>query len=396
VPFIKPEDTWLLWAFAVSWVAISIYLEGRFKWASMVSACAISLLGAMVFANIGIIPMASPVYDAINTFILPTALPLLLFTADIKRIIRETGQCFFAYHFAAIGTAVGVFIACLIVPRIPELHGVAAIATGCYTGGAVNMAAMADAFQVSAEVSSATMVGGNVIMALFMVILMTIPKIEFFAKHFRHGIEDNITSLNSNSLTTEEIASTKEGSTLTVLDIAIALGVALVITAVSVRFCAWYSNTGWLFHSILGQKYLVITTVTIILVSLFPKFFSKLKGVEIGTFMIYLFFFGIGTSASIMLIIQKSPMIFIFCIIAAFFNMIGTLGLGRLFNLRLEDLLIASNATIGGPTTAPGMALAQGWHRLIVPGILIGVYGYAVGNYISFTIGNLVLKIFGA
>ncbi|PNX68343.1 hypothetical protein L195_g063937, partial [Trifolium pratense] len=43
---------------------------------------------------------------------------------------------------------------------------------------------------------------------------------------------------------------------------------------------------------------------------------------------------------------------------------------GKLFKLDLKLLLLASNANIGGPTTACGMAKAKGWESLVVPGIL--------------------------
>jgi uncharacterized membrane protein len=37
------------------------------------------------------------------------------------------------------------------------------------------------------------------------------------------------------------------------------------------------------------------------------------------------------------------------------------LGLGKLFRFDQKPLLIASNANIGGPTTANGMGNAKGW-----------------------------------
>ena len=67
-------------------------------------------------------------------------------------------------------------------------------------------------------------------------------------------------------------------------------------------------------------------------------------------------------------------------------------GAAKIFNASLEDSIIASNANIGGPTTAAGMAISQGWTRLVGPAMLVGVLGYVIGNYA----GTLVGIILGA
>ena len=64
----------------------------------------------------------------------------------------------------------------------------------------------------------------------------------------------------------------------------------------------------------------------------------------------------------------------------------------KLFQADLEDAILVSNATIGGPPTAAGMAIAMGWSKLAGPALLIGVLGYVTGNYF----GTLVGIILGA
>jgi uncharacterized membrane protein len=61
-------------------------------------------------------------------------------------------------------------------------------------------------------------------------------------------------------------------------------------------------------------------------------------------------------------------------------------GLGSLFFRDWEMIAIASQANVGGGTTA--MALAETFHRneLILPAILVGSLGTALGTYIGFAI----------
>jgi len=47
----------------------------------------------------------------------------------------------------------------------------------------------------------------------------------------------------------------------------------------------------------------------------------------------------------------------------------------------IEEIIIASNANVGGPTSAAAMAVSKGWTELIVPALLIGTLGYVIGNY---------------
>ena len=54
-----------------------------------------------------------------------------------------------------------------------------------------------------------------------------------------------------------------------------------------------------------------------------------------------------------------------------------------LFGLPIRELAVASNAAVGGPTTAAAMATAKGWDDLVLPALLVGILGYATGTFVS-------------
>ena len=111
---------------------------------------------------------------------------------------------------------------------------------------------------------------------------------------------------------------------------------------------------------------------------------------ELGTWLIYLFYFAIGVPASIPLILRNAPLLLVFCLIVVAVNMLFCFVGGKMLHYSLEDVIIASNANIGGPTTAAGMAISQGWYKLVGPAMLVGTLGYVIGTYLGIIVGSLL------
>ncbi|PTE32564.1 hypothetical protein BUY94_10355, partial [Mammaliicoccus fleurettii] len=140
--------------------------------------------------------------------------------------------------------------------------------------------------------------------------------------------------------------------------------------------------------SIRGDQFLLLTTLTLIAVAVFSKFFENLNASdELGTFLIYIFFVVIGVPASIPIIIKTAPLLFIFVAIILIFNLAITLSFGKLLKFNIEEMILASNANAGGPTTAAALAISKGWHSLVGPILIIGTLGYVIGNYIGTMMG---------
>lgn len=393
---ISPDNMWTLWAIMAGWAAITIYLEQKYDWASKVSGAIIALVGAMVLSNLKIIPTDAPAYDSVWTYVVPLAIPMLLFKSDLRKIWRESGKLIIIFLISSIGTVIGALIGfSLLSAHIPGLREVAAMMTGSYIGGSVNFSAMASAFSVSKELSSAAVVADNLLMALYFFVLITIPTINFFRKNYKHPYMDQLESSEHKEGQTIA-ASYWERKEVSLKDIAFAFASSVAIVAFSVALesavKAFGESLGGDLGKIIalfGNKYLFITTITMILATLFPQFLGEIRGAqEIGTFLIYIFFVVIGVPASILVIVTKAPLLLLFCAIMVAMNMVMTFVGGKLFGFTLEEIILASNANIGGPTTAVAMAISKGWGELVGPIMMVGTLGYVLGNYFGLFIGN--------
>ncbi len=396
---IKADDYVTLWGIIVVWASASIYLEQRYRWAAKISGAIVALIGAIILSNTGIIPTASPVYDAVWTFIIPLAIPLLLFHVNIKRIWQESGRLLIIFLISSIGTVAGVIISFfLLKDHIPVLDKLGAMLSASYIGGGVNFAAMAAKFETPGEMVSAAVVADNLMMAIYFVVLMMVPAIGFFRSRYKTPHVDQVESGSIGEEGKTLAESFWKRKDISLKDIALSVGTAFLLVIIAFKIAefldkaipsgdevSFFIN---LVNGLFGDKYLMLTTLTFLALAMFPRYFESINGSqEIGTFLIYLFFVVIGIPASIPLIIENAPLLLVFVFIIVVVNLAVSLTAGKLLKYDLEEILLASNANVGGPTTAAAMAIAKGWKDLIGPILVVGTLGYIIGNYVGTALG---------
>lgn len=379
---INKGDTWILWAIIIVWATVSLFLEQRYQWASTISGAIIALVGAMVLSNFKVIPTSSPVYDTVWDYIVPLSIPLLLFSSNIMKIWKESRRLLIIFFIASIGTMIGTLVAFIVLNQwIPYLNKIGAMMTGSYIGGGVNFAALSSKLETPGDMVSSTVVADNSVMALYFMLLIALPSLPLIKKYFK-------TDYN-----TEQSPKVQQSywqpKKIQLLDIAFSVASAITLVAVSFKGAEliqqWIPKSNIvlaMITSFFGDSYLLLTTLTLIVVAIWGDFFEKLAGAsEIGTFLIYIFFVVIGIPASFATIITTAPLLFVFVIIILVFNLGLSLLLGKAFKFKIEEILLASNATAGGPTTAAALAIGKGWTGLVGPILIIGTLGYVVGNY---------------
>ena len=396
---VAADDTWTLLFILVASVATAIFLEQKYAWASKISGAIIALIMALVLSNLGVIPIHSTLYDDIIWgYAVPIGIPLLLLQCNMKKIWKETGRMMVVFIIGAVGTCVGALLAyTLLHNHIPEASGVAAMMTGSYIGGGVNFAALASQFKVTGQTIGAVTVADNLLMALYFFALIMFAGLNFFRKHFAHP---HIDEVEKNGLDDSKTQAAAYWSRKDISLKDIAFNIAYAVTIVFLSNIISHAIAGVIptdnavlkmCNIFFGSQYVWITTLSMIVATYGEKQVEKMNGAqEIGTYFIYMFLFVIGVPASIVEIITNTPALLLFTAIMVIVNMIFCFTGGKLLKFNLEDCILASNANIGGPTTAAGMAISQGWSKLVGPVMLVGTFGYVIGTYLGVIIGGVL------
>ena len=378
--------------------SVAIYIELNCRWAAKIPGAVLALLIALAASNFGLIPTDAPAYDAVWGYIVPLAIPLLLFQLDLHALFKESGRLLIIFLISSVGTMLGALIGFFMLKdHIPELGKITGMISASYTGGGVNFAAMTARLEPSKDITAATIVADNLMMACYFFILIGISGSYAVRKIWGSPYQDE---LDKNGTSNQNMAADYwQTKPISLQSIALSLGASMAIVAVAFTVSKWLKGilgegsnmaTNMLF-SLVTDKYLLLTSLTLLVIALFRNGVRKLDGSqELGTYGIYLFFVVIGIPASIPLIIQNAPLLFVFTLTVAMVNLLITLIFGKLLKFSIEEIVLACNANVGGPTTAAALAIGKGWRDLIGPILLIGTVGYIIGNYIGMFIYGLI------
>jgi uncharacterized membrane protein len=115
-----------------------------------------------------------------------------------------------------------------------------------------------------------------------------------------------------------------------------------------------------------------------------------------GNYLMLLFLASNGARSVIHDIFLVGPPVFYFAATTVAVHGVLIFGLGSLFRIDLGTLAVASQANVGGPASAMAMASARGYADRVLPGVAVGLLGYAGGTYVGYLVGIMLRGWIGA
>ncbi|WP_338876897.1 DUF819 family protein [Spirosoma sp. SC4-14] len=332
-------------------------------------------------ANLRIISATeTPVYEGIFSYLAPFSLFLLLLSVNLKDLRQAGLPMLTMFLIGSAGTLIGVFISvwAFSAPQtVGKLfYALAGMFAGTYIGGSINYHAVALHYNISkaGNLFVAATAADNIMTALWMVVTILFPPM--LQRRYPRLINAHKPAgapTTANAMVDDPFA---DSETINPNDLASLLALGFGAIFLSKMLAGFIPAIPFV---------LILTTIALALAQF--RFINKLRGSRlIGLFGVYIFLAVIGAYCDVAALIRDGQLAFILfgmILLMVFIHAVILFGVGALLRQDWAVLAIASQANIGGGTSA--LALAKSLNRpdLQLPAVLVGTLGNAIGTYLG-------------
>lgn len=348
----------------------------------------------------------SQLYFVSSRYLLPACLVLLTLSVDLKEIAKLGRKAIILFLSGTFGIVIGAPVALLTVSSaFPELlngngpdavwRGMTTVA-GSWIGGGANQAAMKEVYGVGGDVFSAWVAVDVLTANLWMAILLFMAA---NAKKIDARTGADVSAIDNLRQKVEhyhaEHARIPQLTDL-MLILAVGFGVTGFAHLVADIVQPWMKT-----HFAEGAKYsfhskffwLIITASTIGIALSFTRarHLEAVGASKVGSVLLYILITSIGMHMNILAVVN-SPLYFLIGITWMLIHAIIMLVVAKTMKAPLFYMAVGSQANVGGAASAPVVAAA--FHPALVPvGVLLAVFGYAIGTYMAWFCGQVLQVI---
>lgn len=368
---------WILSVLCLS-VALGEWLV-RHTWLHHLGSALLVIVLAAAAANLGIIPPFDPsigVYTGIFDYVAPLAIFLLMLRVRLRGLLKIGTPMLLLFLLGTLGTVVGVVCGMTLIDgarAFGEWRGpMAGMFVGTYTGGSVNFNAVALHYGVNDQPTLYTGAAAvdSAMTTVWMAVTVFLPRVM--------GRRAATASERDSALSMLEDDTESTSPT----DLALLLGLG--------GLGVWGSGAmSDALSAFLGRELpsiLILTTLALLLAQI-PAV-QRLRGIKLcGWLAVMIFLAVIGALCDLEALAGLGALgvsLIWFVTIAVAVHGLVVFVPTWLFRLDSQMAAVASQANIGGGTSALALARSSGRGDLTLPAILVGSLGNALGTYLGF------------
>jgi uncharacterized membrane protein len=362
-----------------------LFLCHRFRFVNKIGSVVIAYAVGIVVGNIGILPAGSEiVQEWITNLTIPLAIPLLLFSTDIKAWLTIAGKTLLSMLLALLAVVIMVFVGYFIFKGkgMEELWKIGGMLVGVYSGGTPNLAALKMMLEVDANTYIITHTYDMLLSSIYLVFLLIAGQ-RFFSLFLppfplKHKDKNIINDWDGKDPFEGML---KKRAIKPLLGV---FGLSIGIFGVSYLLSLLFDPSREMVVIILS-----ITTLGIAF-SFVPSINKINKSFELGMYLILIFSIDVASMADISKFAGSAPNLLNYVSLAVFGSLALHLLFSRLFKVDTDTMMVTSTALICSPPFVPVIAGAIKNREVVVSGLTVGIIGYAVGNYLGFLVAQVL------
>ena len=375
---------------AASWLVIAGTTAGGWwlarvnRYAKKLGATMAIIVLGLLIANLSGWKPEAGVSGWVNGPLTSLAIVELLLAVELRRVLPDARRLLAPFLVSVLATVSAVLVGgWLLAPWLgADASALAALYTATFTGGTLNFVSVGRSLAIPDDLFALATAADYVVFTGWFLLSLVIGR-------DRHAA--TLTSASSDAQTADvQMADAQTADAPSASGIAhqpsswasgLLWGVAVML--VTELVLTLLRGLAWDLPAII-----VLTTVALLMAQL-PSGGSRIACYDMGLVLIQPFFAVIGLSTTVGGLFGQGLPVLVYAFLVVAIQALAVLFVRRQQRWALVDTLVASQAAVGGPSTALALASSLGRSSLVLPSVAVGLLGMMIGTYLGLAVEAL-------
>ncbi len=327
------------------------------------------------------------IQDLLITIVIPLAIPLLLFSMDIRHWLKFAKGAMLSLVLGVLSLLLVIFAGFFwFKDEIPDLWKISGMLVGVYTGGTPNLAAIGTALEVDPAIFVLThtyeMIAGGI--ALIFLLTFAQKIFNLFLPEFpkqEHQAGNTLTNQERGEMDSFEGILKRKN----IIPLLKALSLSGLIFAIGVVLSLLVRE----------QEKMLVVVLTITSLGLLASMIKNVnridKTFQLGMYFVIVFSLVVASMGDLRSMFNMDFLhLFVLVAFGIFGSMVVHVFLAWIFKVNTDTTIITITALTYSPPFVPVVAGALRNKDVIITGLTTGVIGYAIGNYLGFFVAYIL------